>query len=803
MIDSPKLLLPTGKFDSTPRERSQSVQYSENCHILSSKVAANRNKLPYGDYKADSKRENKEWGEIDEGRYIIDRSAKVVSLMIQPPTPPSSVMPMDPNEAPNVKDNVLLKKVHSSNEGEFTQSSNKSQKMNTISPFDDTSASPNTWTGVKLGSPPPLKKDVPSIIFPTDVTAQTSKPKHLDLSSGIGPSITITPMSDLESDTDSFSNCKDSRSMSCFAGNASTVGTGNTDNGDKSTGSTAGMHYLSPFTLAVPIPTTCSNSNSRTTSDSNLSSSGYSSMASPGPSRSGSFNPICASESEDASSWTPTKTSCSAGGASFFHHSYQHPGHYRTSPRPSVYQPCAIHVTETGEKNAVMNINRYTCINLFLLIITLIHQKNNSHNQLINIFFAGSNGDNNGANTSNTPVTSTQQSGFGPPIFMRRPSPLLKSPSFDSETSDPLNPSFPITCYSNDNCNSSRTVSVTTQRHSVPSIHNSISDRSVKQFFPASAFRYRTDSDTTDDQCIPESLSEEPGHDSALDTTEDIDEEDVAEEEELNDVSPNIDGPKVPQLCLSEAGQSSTESEKTVILDYQPSAAIQEMNGSIDNTSALSLMTENQIATDNYKLDDQAIKYSMLSLPDIVVLPGTPSASSPSAPSSPTSHTTSSSSSVSIITAAGLASLSSTSKFQASVQMSVDVTESPVLESSSNMVDFKSNTRSAIPAVSKANSTPAYVLSVVPASSFDYEQLVANNSSNNTATTSTAPSGCSSRSESPMSDRGVIKCSSLISLHLRNIESDSGNVLGFPICTLNCASETALDVAKQVSRTNI
>ena len=135
--------------------------------------------------------------------------------------------------------------------------------------------------------------------------------------------------------------------------------------------------------------------------------------------------------------------------------------------------------------------------------------------------------------------------------------------------------------------------------------------------------------------------------------------------------------------------------------------------------------------------------------------------------------------------------------------MAADVTESLVLESSSNIANFKSNIKYSIPAISKANSTPSYVLSVVPASSFDYEQLVANNSSNNTATTSPAASGCSSRSESPLSDRGVIKCNSLISLHLRNIESDSGNVLGFPIGTLNCASETALDVDKQVSRTNI
>ena len=37
------------------------------------------------------------------------------------------------------------------------------------------------------------------------------------------------------------------------------------------------------------------------------------------------------------------------------------------------------------------------------------------------------------------------------------------------------------------------------------------------------ASRYRTDSETTDEQCIPESISE--AHDSAIDSTEDIAEE--------------------------------------------------------------------------------------------------------------------------------------------------------------------------------------------------------------------------------------------------------------------------------------
>lgn len=55
-----------------------------------------------------------------------------------------------------------------------------------------------------------------------------------------------------------------------------------------------GMSYLSPFALG--------NRGDHNTSESNLSSSGYSSMASPGPSRCGSSNPLCPSEMEDPGS---------------------------------------------------------------------------------------------------------------------------------------------------------------------------------------------------------------------------------------------------------------------------------------------------------------------------------------------------------------------------------------------------------------------------------------------------------------------------------------------------------------------
>lgn len=53
----------------------------------------------------------------------------------------------------------------------------------------------------------------------------------------------------------------------------------------------SGMCYLSPFSICTR--------GDRTISESNLSSSGYSSMASPGPSRCGSSNPLCSNEMED------------------------------------------------------------------------------------------------------------------------------------------------------------------------------------------------------------------------------------------------------------------------------------------------------------------------------------------------------------------------------------------------------------------------------------------------------------------------------------------------------------------------
>ena len=391
-------------------------------------------------------------------------------------------------------------------------------------------------------------------------------------------------------------------------------------------------------------------------------------------------------------------------------------------------------------------------------------------------------------------ISTQQQSGIGSSMFIRRPSPLLKSPSFDSESSDPPNLQYSTSCYpGNEHYPTGR--SGVTNYHRISNLPpigpHIISDRGSKQSILASVFRYRTDSETTDDQCIPESLSEEPGHDSALETTEDIDEEEAEEEEEeeLLDASPNIDGPKVPQLCLSEAAQSSTESEKTVILESRLSLSTRDKKDlSTDNIS--SLMTDQAISSENIHFDSQSLKSSMLSLPEIVILPGTPLASSPSAPSSPTSTTVASTSSVSIIKATELVAKSINSPNNPKL---CSATSDTSVEASSGSIDVKS-TKVILPFV-KSNSIPPQMSTMLPNSSLEYEQLdtaVNNNTSSNTATTSTAASCCSSRSESPLSDRGVIKCSSLISLHLRNIDTDA-NSLGSQIFHTICTSDTALD----------
>ncbi|KAF2903769.1 hypothetical protein ILUMI_02404 [Ignelater luminosus] len=130
-----------------------------------------------------------------------------------------------------------------------------------------------------LGSPPPHRSECQQESnFSFSPGKQTrkmlkefDKPTSLDLPSD-PPMITITcNMSEAESDIESISPAP--------------------KNSEHLATSSAGMCYLSPFTMG--------SRGDRTASESNLSSSGYSSMASPGPSRCGSSNPLCPSEMED------------------------------------------------------------------------------------------------------------------------------------------------------------------------------------------------------------------------------------------------------------------------------------------------------------------------------------------------------------------------------------------------------------------------------------------------------------------------------------------------------------------------
>ncbi|XP_044766499.1 uncharacterized protein LOC123322609 isoform X2 [Coccinella septempunctata] len=128
------------------------------------------------------------------------------------------------------------------------------------------------------GSPPPHKSDgtnrfqfPPASKQQRKLLKEFDKPTSLDLPCG-PPMITITcNMSEAESDAESISPA---------VKNSLHLGASKT-----------GMTYLSPFSMGTR--------GEQHASESNLSSSGYSSMASPGPSRCGSSNPLCPSEMED------------------------------------------------------------------------------------------------------------------------------------------------------------------------------------------------------------------------------------------------------------------------------------------------------------------------------------------------------------------------------------------------------------------------------------------------------------------------------------------------------------------------
>lgn len=157
------------------------------------------------------------------------------------------------------------------------------------------------------------------------------------------------------------------------------------------------------------------------------------------------------------------------------------------------------------------------------------------------------------------------------------------------------------------------------------------------------AARYRTDSETTDEQCIPESV-----HDSAIDSTEDIVEE--YDDDEDNDVSPNCD--VVPQIVTNLEVQSSTESDKTVLSSTGTVLAVQDDKylSSVPNSPGMFSTRSRSCSSNNI-----SYKRLCLNLPEIIVQPCSPPPTSPSAESSPTgvkkessSSTASSSSSISL-----------------------------------------------------------------------------------------------------------------------------------------------------------
>lgn len=162
-------------------------------------------------------------------------------------------------------------------EKNLTENSSETRRPNVVIPL--LTVQEPSPPGSFPGSPPPQKNTDPFVYSPVGSPSRRlikgqDKPNSLDLPFP-PPLITITcNVSEPESDTEPTSSLKNMN-----------MGTHNT------TVNSVGMSYLSPFSM-------CSRAD-RTASESNLSSSGYSSMASPGPSRCGSNNPLCLSEVED------------------------------------------------------------------------------------------------------------------------------------------------------------------------------------------------------------------------------------------------------------------------------------------------------------------------------------------------------------------------------------------------------------------------------------------------------------------------------------------------------------------------
>merc|ERR1719491_1865853 len=272
--------------------------------------------------------------------------------------------------------------------------------------------------------------------------------------------------------------------------------------------------------------------------------------------------------------------------------------------------------------------------------------------------------------------------------------------------------------------------------------------------------RYRTDSETTDEQCIPESISE--AHDSAVDDL--VDDSDIAEDDDEtdNDKSPNCDMMvNVPSLPINLEVQSSTESDKTVL--------------SIKHDTLSSV--PNSPFSSSPRSSSHNIRQKLtLNLPEIIVQPCSPPPTSPSAESTPTTNpevgTACSSNNVKKESSSSTTSSSSSISLGPLIMMATGSGST----SSSSFASMLRKAKAGRPI--KSTSVPPMATGLSTSDSLtcmEYEQLnfIPINNCHKKAT-SAPMSASSSRSESPMSDRYCGKCSSLISLHLRTLESDSG-----------------------------
>ena len=445
---SPKFLLAPETFDSTPRSRSQSVELPE-LRLAHLKLIQEQQQRIQQQQQQQQQQQKQQPTLVklvssEELKLIAPKLAGDSGAVLARPVTPLSARRGSRDE----RLALLLRQRSLAGAAACTNSTlapSAQQQVQVQHLSFSTSPQPppasakqdESWSGVRLGSPP-LKRDPPmsassgtaamdrhlsqqhppahhlyhhhgKLISSSGVAGGVAgggersvrsslrnydKPQSLDLPCGIAPAITVTAIDgssvsgsseQMESDGDSpVIRLAPAAHGAAIAAAAAAAAAGGNSGG--------GMHYLSPFTIPVTVAT-CG---SRTTSESNLSSSGYSSMASPGtryiycrfiiemriqdtlfslpfpgPSRSGSSNPLCISESEDTSTSTPTSN------AAFFSSSATG----ITAHSGAGAAAAAAAVTVSGSGGGVQQV-----------------------------------------------------------VFIRRPSPLLKSPSVDSESSDPTLP---------------------------------------------------------------------------------------------------------------------------------------------------------------------------------------------------------------------------------------------------------------------------------------------------------------------------------------------------------------------------